>query len=261
MNNQFSRVAQEYDGEFTSSLIGKAQRDVVWRMLKRWLPNRKLNILETNCGTGVDALYLLKKGHHVTASDYAEEMLKITEKRLTENAEQGFSVLQWDLRKPFPVSNKTYDVVFSNFGGWNCLDALQILSLSASCSKILAPGGKIIAVVMGRKCIWEKWYFRNKGDKQKSKRRKSKDAVVAALGNGNFVETWYYSPDELITLFPDFKFIMKQPVGMFIPPSYLNPFFKNKKWLLAILVALERLFGFALFSNYADHYIIALEKR
>jgi len=261
MKSQFGDIANAYDLEFTESLIGKAQREAVWRMLNVKLKQKSLHILETNCGTGEDALFLLKKGHHVTLSDSAQPMLQIAEQKLHVNKQKNFSILQWDLRQPFPVNGKTYDLIFSNFGGWNCLDALELLKLSATCNTILNPGGQIIAIIMGRKCFWERWYFKRKGNIVASKRRLSEEPVMAALGNNVFVETWYYSPDEIQALFPDFKLKMKQPIGLFIPPSYLNPFFMNKKWLIKVLVILERIFGFSRFSNYADHYMITLQKR
>ncbi len=261
MVNRFGDIANTYDLEFTESPIGKAQRDVVWRTLHKQLGEKSLNILETNCGTGEDALFLLQRGHHVTLSDSAKPMLQIAEQKLNATEQKQFSVLQWDLRETFPITGKSYDLIFSNFGGWNCLDALEILKLSVKCNAILNPGGRVIAVIMGRKCIWERWYFKRKGNIEASKRRQSEGPVIAALGNNSFVETWYYSPSEIEALFPDFKVTMKKPVGLFIPPSYLNPFFRNKKWLLTTLVILEIIFGLANFSNYADHYMIALEKR
>jgi hypothetical protein len=55
--------------------------------------------------------------------------------------------------------------------------------------------------------------------------------------------------------------ISSMPVGLFIPPSYLDPYFKNKGWILKILSFKEYLFGrFAFLADYGDHYLIHLQK-
>jgi ubiquinone/menaquinone biosynthesis C-methylase UbiE len=56
----FDALAGEYDKMFTTSLIGRAQREAVWDVLDRtFFPGEK--ILELNCGTGEDALHLARR--------------------------------------------------------------------------------------------------------------------------------------------------------------------------------------------------------
>ena len=79
MQNAFDQIASSYDETFTYTEIGKKQRNIVWDYLKRTLPaDTQLDILELNCGTGEDALFLANIGHSVTATDASEEMLNIT---------------------------------------------------------------------------------------------------------------------------------------------------------------------------------------
>jgi ubiquinone/menaquinone biosynthesis C-methylase UbiE len=64
----FDSIADQYDDIFTHSLIGRAQRDVVWDALKKtFRPGER--VLEINCGTGEDALFLSKMGVSVHACD------------------------------------------------------------------------------------------------------------------------------------------------------------------------------------------------
>ena len=75
MDNSFDPVADLYDEIFSNTRIGKAQRDIVWKYLrKKNLINK--NILELNCGTGVDAIHLAQN-NRVTATDASEAMLRI----------------------------------------------------------------------------------------------------------------------------------------------------------------------------------------
>ena len=64
----FDRIAQDYDQIFTNSLIGRAQRDAVWKVLTRTFRTND-KILELNCGTGEDAIFLAGNGISVIALD------------------------------------------------------------------------------------------------------------------------------------------------------------------------------------------------
>jgi ubiquinone/menaquinone biosynthesis C-methylase UbiE len=256
----FDSVAHSYDSDFTFSYIGKLQRKRVYQFLEKVIPaNQTLEILEINCGTGEDALWLAKKGHHVIATDASEEMIKEANSKF-QIPNSKLQVCAFDkLQEHF--SNKKFDLIFSNFGGLNCIDSPQLQKLSADLAVLLKPNGKFIAVVMGRKCLWEQFYFLMKGDKKKAFRRLSKDGVEAILGT-QIQKTFYYSPGEFKKITKsEFNIAMRKPVGLVIPPSYLEPFFKNNLLLLKILNFKEKLFSFSFLSNFADHYFIVFEKK
>ena len=261
MSIAFNNIANEYDAVFSNSPIGKAQRNRVWKYLRQLNLKPGAKILETNAGTGVDAVWFAEQGFHITATDVAQDMLEIASQKLTTAAKSNFKTFIWDLNTTYPGTTTGFDLVFSNFGGWNCLDKKSISDLSMQLNNILSQDGKIVAVVMGRKCIWEKWYFRLKGNYIGFKRRNSINPVSSKLDDGTFIDTWYYSPNELAEAFPQFKIINLHPIGLFIPPSYLNPFFSKKQFLLKILIGLEKCFPFRFLSDYADHYIITLQKK
>ncbi|HTF69211.1 MAG TPA: methyltransferase domain-containing protein, partial [Edaphobacter sp.] len=77
----FDRIAQDYDQKFTDSLIGRAQRDAVWKVLRRTFRTND-NILELNCGTGEDAIFLASNGISVFALDASPQMISRAEQRL-----------------------------------------------------------------------------------------------------------------------------------------------------------------------------------
>jgi hypothetical protein len=114
---------------------------------------------------------------------------------------------------------------------------------------------------MGRKCLWERFYFLLKRKTYEAFRRNSKEMEEVRIGD-SIVPAWYYSPHEFQKLFYDgFRKIQMKPVGLFIPPSYLNPFFAKKIWLLSFMNGFEKLFSFSFLSNYADHFFIEFTKR
>lgn len=260
----FDEVAHTYDQTFTDSNIGRLLRNIVWRYLDKVIPNNNsLNILELNCGTGEDAIYLGSKGHQVLATDISEQMAEVAQKKVVENGlENKVDVKKCDAREILESELKSgYDLVFSNFGGMNCLPKEDLLRLSNDLHHLLKPDGRFIAVVMPRFCIWESLYFALKGRKKKIFRRNTNESILANV-DGTSVETWYYSPNDFIEIFSNsFKKIKTKPVGMAIPPSYLEPFFDNKQGMLNFLNSCENLLGsIPLLSRYSDHFLIDLVK-
>jgi ubiquinone/menaquinone biosynthesis C-methylase UbiE len=260
LTTAFDSIAPSYDEDFSFSNIGRLQRKRVHHFLEKVLPrNQTLEILEINCGTGEDALWFAQKGHHVIATDASEGMIKRANSKV-QIPNSKFRICAFDkLNEEF--SNKKFDVIFSNFGGLNCIDDVKLKKLSADLFSLLKPCGKFIAVMMGRKCLWEQFYFLLKLNFKKAFRRLSKKGVDAALGS-QIQRTFYYSPGEFKKITEtEFRVRVTKPVGIIIPPSYLESFFRNKTRLLKILNFKESFLSFSFLSNFADHYFIALQKK
>jgi SAM-dependent methyltransferase len=257
----FDNYAAEYDARFTHSEIGKMQRARVHHFVATHL-REKENVLEINCGTGEDALWLASRGHQVLATDASGEMLKAAvEKKQRKNAE-SLSLEQFSFDDLSTLGKKNFNFIFSNFGGLNCISPAEIKSLSPVFASLLEKNGKLGLVVMGRDCKWERFYFKRKKKSEKVDRRRSREGVPTLIG-GTEMKTWYYAPQEIEQLFSEhFSLIENKPVGLFVPPSYLENYFRTKKLSLNFLFILEKLFGnIQAFSNYADHYLIVLKKK
>jgi hypothetical protein len=115
--------------------------------------------------------------------------------------------------------------------------------------------------MMPKNTLWEQLYFFAKANFKNISRRK-KGSLIANV-DGENVLTYYYNPKETAEL-ADYYFHFKKvrPIGFFVPPSYLEPFFKNKKRLVSILDKLEsKIQQRKSLSKYADHYLIVFEKR
>ena len=114
---------------------------------------------------------------------------------------------------------------------------------------------------MGTNCFIEKLYFFLKLDKAKSLRRKQKLGVETKINNNAFT-TYYYSPKQLKTIFkPGFEIMHIQPIGLFIPPSYLEPFVKKNPIFFKLLTKIDSVFTrFGFLSNISDHYLIHLKR-
>jgi SAM-dependent methyltransferase len=231
------------------------QRERVFHFLKPYLKTPQL-ILELNCGTGHDAVELAKQGHTVTALDISKGMIEVA-KRKTKSSNPRFICA--DMRKFADLAKA--DMLFSNFGGWNCLNETTLKQMAVSCRQQLNANGVITTVVMGTQCKWEDFYF--KRIKHKGyKRRQNADGVSTTI-NGNAFTTYYYTPQQLGNYFAEgFDVELVKPIGLFVPPSYLNGYFKKKPLALKLLSLFEKLFGgVSRWANYADHYLIVLRKK
>jgi len=262
MVSGFDIAATLYDGNFTFTPIGRLQRKRVYKYLDPYLNTTKtMNILELNCGTGEDAIYMAENGHHVLATDLSADMLLQAKKKAPENANIQFRQLDIKALHQHDLSGKP-DLVVSNFGGLNCISPDQFEAFFSSASDKLAKTGRIVAVIMSKKCLWERLYFFLKGKSGNAFRRSSRKPLDVPV-NGKMVPTWYYDPLEITRIAePFFTKVLIKPVGFLIPPSYLNSYFRNKKSLLKILAWLENsIFSMSFLSAYSDHYIIILQKK
>jgi ubiquinone/menaquinone biosynthesis C-methylase UbiE len=262
-NKPFDQAASRYDRDFTFTLTGKAQRKVVHRYLARRIATGT-EILEINCGTGEDAIFLAGLGCTVTATDASEAMIAEAQRKTADGPMAGsvkFSRLGFS-ELPSLRSRPKFDLVFSNFSGLNCLNPEEITILSKTLKELLRPEGRLILVLFGKKCLSERLYFLLKG-RSSLIRRRNTHLPVTVGGTEPGTQVWYYSVKELQELFPE-NFILKysRPVGLFLPPSYLDPFFRTKQWLLHLLAFMESLFGRASFlSDRGDHFLAEFRKR
>lgn len=258
-NAVFDELAEMYDISFTETPLGRMQRERVHHFLEKPLDKKSLRILEINCGTGEDAIRMALKNHEVIATDISSKMIDITKEKIRkQNIEKLFPIRASFSELSFPP--ESFDMIFSNFGGLNCIPIVELEQLKSNIVEWLKPEGTLIAVVMGRKCLWERLYFILKGKSGEAFRRNKKGPVEARVGDG-IQPTWYYSPAEFNAVFKaHFRMIKLKPVGFFIPPSYLNNFFTKRKWLLDMMNKLEAWSAFSILADYADHYYTELKK-
>ncbi len=255
----FDTYAQSYDNHFTNSLIGKAQRLQVYQKLLLLIGLHNKSVLEINCGTGADALWLAKKAATVLATDISQGMIDVAKNKTYTNA---VDFRQLPAQNISALAPNRYNIIFSNFGGLNCLNNEELQKFKNGCEQVQKSSDQLAFVIMGTNCKWETFFFRYKNDRIKASRRRNKDGVEAII-NGNPFKTYYYSPDDMKLLFKEnYNYISAKPVGLFVPPSYLESYFIKRKGLFGFLKLLDKLFGnFAFLSNYADHYLIVFKKK
>ena len=254
----FDSLAESYDRIFTRSLIGRAQRDAVWRQLRAtFLPGQR--VLELNCGTGVDAMYLAQMGVQVDAFDISAAMIQVASRHLRPEhcPAVRFQVLaSEDLGR----LNSTYDGVFSNFGGLNCVEDLR--EVAQNQARLVRPLGHALLCLANHCCFWETGWWLAHGKPGKAFRRLKRNGVTAELMPGSQVRVWYPSVGKLKQVFaPEFRLISAHGVGVFVPPSYLEPCARRLPMLLRVAAGLDaRLSSFPLLRGMGDHVLVKLRR-
>jgi hypothetical protein len=157
--------------------------------------------------------------------------------------------------------NEKFDLVFSNFGGINCIDENAVEQLCRDLSSITALNGFLLLTVMSRSCLWEILYYSFKGKFSTAFRRQKKSVLFKV--NGSSIPVFYHSPGSIKKMFQSkFEPVQTYPVGLFIPPSYLEKQFLNRRHWLNRLDRWEDVWSkYSLFSSFADHFCIVLKRK
>ncbi len=258
----FSGAAGKYDEQFTNTSIGRLQRNRVWNYLNKNISSTDHpRVLELNCGTGEDAKWLASKGFRVVATDLSPQMVEAAKQKNSGSNSITFQVCSFSqiVDRFAPGS---FDFVFSNFGGLNCISEQEIRLLTEQISLLLRPNGRFIAVVMSDNCAMERWYFRRKKMYDQANRRNNPTGATTTIEGETFT-TWYYSPDQFTKMVSNvFTVKAQKAVGWTIPPSYTQKYFINKPLLLKALNVLENTFGnIPAMARKADHFLIDLVKK
>lgn len=260
----FEAAAATYDANFTHSAIGRLQRQAVHEHLRRHVLAGAPTALDLGCGTGEDALFLARNGCHVLATDAAPAML---EQARAKTAAAGLAervrVLPLDLTSPpAELPGGPVELLLSNFGALNCLSPTELGHLGRTASAWVRPGGRAVLVVMPRFCLLESVSFALRGGWGQATRR-WRGGPVEALVPGGQARTWYYSPRQVEAAFAAaFRPRRRRPVGLCVPPSYLERQATLWPRTLGLLAAVDRaLAGCGVLAGLADHALVELERR
>ena len=256
----FDSLAQNYDDTFTRSAIGHAQRNAVWDVLIEFF-NPDDRILELNCGTGEDAIFLARRGISVFAYDASPRMVEVARNRV--QRESLDNIVHVEL---LPIENLDnlpqlyqFDGVFSNFSGLNCVADLE--ATARHLSKLVKPGAPIVICLCTRFCLFEILWFLMHGEFRKAFRRTSGRAVARL--EGFQVELQYPTLRELRRVFSlNFKLRLCRGIGLFVPPSYIESWASKHLRTLRMLESIDRLIcdlpGFRVIG---DHFLVCFERK
>jgi ubiquinone/menaquinone biosynthesis C-methylase UbiE len=250
----FDGIAEQYDELFTNSVIGRAQRQAVWRELQRLLtPGQR--VLEINCGTGVDAVFMANRGVTVDAYDASPVMIEVAKRRQGSNAAITFRVKAIE---HLGRVDGHYDGALSNFGGLNCVRDLA--PVAAQFRRLVRPGGFFLVCLAARFCAWELAWHAARGEFGTAIRRLSGEAE-GRLGETVFRVCYPTAAKLARTFAPDFRIVRRRGIGVLVPPTYLEPWARRHPRALATAATLDRVLSILpLVRAAADHVLLVLER-
>jgi SAM-dependent methyltransferase len=192
----------------------------------------------------------------VTAYDASAEMIVVARRRKsfeTPGAPVEFQVLANESLSELP-REVTFDGVLSNFSGLNCVGDLR--GVAANLGKHLRPGARALLCMSTRVCLWEMGWYLARGNAVKAFRRLH-GRTVAHLG-GVAVPVWYPTLGQIRGAFhPWFVLRSVQAVGLFVPPSYLEPWAQSHPRLVGLLARLDRIVsGWPVLRGTGDHVLL-----
>lgn len=255
----FDTIAESYDSLFTTSMIGRSQRAAVWRKAENVFRAGD-RVLELNCGTGTDALFLSSLGITVTACDASPRMIEQAQKQRAMSAPLAavdFRVICTERLDELP-SDWRFDGVFSNFSGLNCVaDLSKIWKLLA---ERLHAGAQVLICLSTRFCVWEILHYLCKGDVQKACRR-CRDTAEATLGRNSFPVYYPTLRSLRQSLWPMFRLCSVTGIGVTVPPSYLEAWARRNPSVFRLCETLDRLIcGWPGIRALGDHMLLRLER-
>jgi ubiquinone/menaquinone biosynthesis C-methylase UbiE len=255
----FDRLAVSYDELFTRTSIGRAQRAIVWGLLETAFHDGD-HILELNCGTGEDALFLGRRGVSVFACDASAQMIEVAHRRKAVEAPQ--SPIQFKVLRTEDLghhrSAPLFDGVLSNFSGLNCVEDLsQVASNLASLTK---PGAPVLICLSSRFCLWEILWFALHANAGKAFRR-TRGSSIAQFAEHS-VPIWYPTIRGVRHSFaPWFRLRSLRAVGLTVPPSYIQRKAIAHPRMISRLEQIDRVLGrLPFFRIVGDHVLLHFQR-
>jgi hypothetical protein len=158
--------------------------------------------------------------------------------------------------EPALLAQAPFSGAFSNFGAVNTL--ADFAPLAAWLAPLLRPGARLVLVVMGRWCAWEIGWHLLRLQPRAAFRRLRRGGAMACVG-GAAVAVHYPGTAALRRAFaPHFQLERVEPIGLSLPPTYLEPLTRRAWFPLGLLEALDRRLTWPLLG---DHTLYQWRRR
>jgi len=256
----FDLLAESYDQVFTHTIVGRAQREAVWRDMDKCFRAGQ-RVLEINCGTGADAIHLARRGVEVVACDASPEMIAVARRHAEEaGVQQRIEFVALKTENIFMLGkNFHFDGLVSNFGGLNC--SQDISTIACDLAALLRLGATALIGVFSPFCAWETFWYLLHGKPSKAFRR-FRTVVPANLGDGKMIPVYRHSARSLKEAFaPYFHLRGRKGVGIFVPPSYMDHLASRLPRGMVAATAMDYLISaWPLFRSMADHNLMLFER-
>jgi ubiquinone/menaquinone biosynthesis C-methylase UbiE len=254
----FSRKAAVYDrfGEGHEQLSRMRQK--LYDHLGRVAPAGS-HLLELNAGTGLDAVEMIKRGYTVHATDLAAGMVSQIEQKIAHyGLEKKLTVQQCSFTELDQLPNVTFDGLYSNSGGLNCIADLTLATRHFG--RLLRPGGTATLVIMPPLCPWEHALLFK--DWRVATRRWRPGGVLAQVEGVQFMTYYFTVRQVLAALGPAFELYRLEALALCTPTADNKTFAVNHPTLYRWLVKIDDLLAHTRpFNGWGDFFILTARKK
>lgn len=212
----WNAAADKYAEVFTETRTGRMWREAVQADLEAAFPPGAV-VLEMNCGTGIDAIYLARRGVAVVACDISLRMIEIARQNAAAAGVRDrieFRVLATEELSTLE-EGRLFDGAFSNFSGLNCVR--DLVAVRSSLVSHLKPGSRLLLCMLGRYGIWQRlWHLSRREWSRAIRTPQTRDIGGAVL-------VQYPSRSSIIDSFSiGFELRGWKGIGIAVPPSFLE---------------------------------------
>jgi ubiquinone/menaquinone biosynthesis C-methylase UbiE len=258
-------VAEAFDG-ISERFDHDLENDITRRIRERIYENIESlvepgsSILDINCGTGIDAINLDRRGFRVTGIDLSPKMIKQAHGKVVRDERLDVRFLTGSFDRVSEIVEGPFDLALSNFGGLNCSD--QLSDVAKELSRVILPSGFFVGIVMPRFSLWESISYAMRGEWNESLRRSRKETQATGFRGKTFL-VHYHAPSSFMRAFEPW-FVMKRLVGIsvFSPTPQSTSFVRAHPHLAHRLDKVDKLLGgFPVIRSIGDHYMIVLQRK
>lgn len=242
----YDDLAPTYDREIGANPIGIRMREIFRETLTEALPSSGL-VFEIGCGSGIDALWLARKGFQVVATDISEGMVRQVSRKARE-AGLADRVVARRLAA-HEIGTLTAEFGEGAFdGGYSHAGALNmepnLATTPPQVSRLLRPQASFTCSVINRSSLFELLFYPFVLRPRKAFRRLG-NVIPLPISrepplNRHVVPARFYAPAELIDLFePWLQVVRFRGLQVFLPPPNLAEEYNRAKPLLEPMRWLE----------------------
>lgn len=251
-------AAETYEQKFSGTIVGHIRRRAVWTDLERaFRPGER--ILELNCGTGIDAVFLGSKGIHVLACDLSPRMIELARDLAEKSvvpAPPEFRILATEHLAT--LTEGPFDGAFSNFSGLNCV--ADISPVARDLGRLLKPGARFLTCMIGRFVPVEIAWFLAHGDPGRAFQR-LREGQSNFSGNAQLAIHRPSVSQIARQMQPAFRLLRWKGIGITVPPSYAESFAARFPKLMQRLASIDNRIGsLPLFRGMADCVLLEFER-